>query len=62
MKALMNIDQVKYADVEENGLYTSSRGRTSDHNGAKKLGYSLRRCRRERPGADIDASLSHDFR
>jgi mannose-6-phosphate isomerase-like protein (cupin superfamily) len=37
----MNLDQVEFDDVEENGLYTSSRGRISDHIGAKKLGYNL---------------------
>jgi uncharacterized cupin superfamily protein len=37
----MNIDEVKFDDVEENGLYTSSRGQISDHIGAKKLGYNL---------------------
>jgi len=38
---VMNIDEVKFDDVEENGLYTSSRGQISDHIGAKKLGYNL---------------------
>ena len=28
-------------DVEENGIYTSSRGQISDHIGAQKLGYNL---------------------
>jgi uncharacterized cupin superfamily protein len=41
MKPVMNIDEVKFDDVEENGLYTSSRGQISDHIGAKKLGYNL---------------------
>jgi uncharacterized cupin superfamily protein len=41
MKPVMNIDEVKFDDVEENGLYTSSRGRISDYIGAKKLGYNL---------------------
>jgi uncharacterized cupin superfamily protein len=41
MKPVMNIDEVKFDDVEENGLYTSSRGQISDHIGAKKLGYDL---------------------
>jgi hypothetical protein len=27
MKPVMNIDEIKFDDVEENGLYTSSRGR-----------------------------------
>ena len=41
MKPLMNLDEVAFDDVEENGLYTSSRGQISDHIGAKKLGYNL---------------------
>jgi uncharacterized cupin superfamily protein len=41
MKPVMNIDDVKFDDVEENGFYTSSRGQISDHIGAKKLGYNL---------------------
>jgi uncharacterized cupin superfamily protein len=41
MKPLMNIDEVEFDDVEENGRYTSSRGQISDRIGAKKLGYNL---------------------
>jgi hypothetical protein len=41
MKPVININDVKFDDVEENGLYTSSRGQISDHIGAKKLGYNL---------------------
>jgi uncharacterized cupin superfamily protein len=41
MKPIMNLDDVKFDDVEENGTYTSSRGQISDHIGAKKLGYNL---------------------
>jgi uncharacterized cupin superfamily protein len=41
MKPVMNIDEVKFDDVEENGVYTSSRGQISDHIGAKQLGYNL---------------------
>jgi uncharacterized cupin superfamily protein len=41
MKPFMNIDEVKFDDVEENGVYTSSRGQISDYIGAKKLGYNL---------------------
>ncbi len=37
----MNIDKVEFDDVEENGIYTSSRGQISDHIGARKLGYNL---------------------
>ena len=41
MKPLMNLDEVAFDDVEENGFYTSSRGQISDHIGARKLGYNL---------------------
>ena len=41
MKPVMNIDEVKFDDVEVNDLYTSSRGQISDHIRAKKLGYHL---------------------
>lgn len=40
-KPLMNLDEVVFDDVEENGRYTSSRAQISDHIGAKKLGYNL---------------------
>lgn len=30
-KPLMNLDDVVFDDVEENGRYTSSRGQISDH-------------------------------
>lgn len=38
---IMNLDQVVFDDVEENGLYTSQRGQISDHIGARNLGYNL---------------------
>src|SRR5688500_17520573 len=41
VKPVMNLDEVEFDDVEENGLYTSSRGQISDRIGAKKLGYNL---------------------
>jgi uncharacterized cupin superfamily protein len=41
VKPIMNLDAVAFDDVEENGVYTSSRGRISDHIGAEKLGYNL---------------------
>lgn len=41
MKPVMNLDEVQFDDVEENGFYTSSRGRISDRIGAQKLGYNL---------------------
>ena len=40
-KPFMNLDEVEFDDVEENGRYTSSRGRISDHIGARQLGYNL---------------------
>jgi len=40
-KPIMNLDQVEFDDVEDNGVYTSKRGQISDHIGAKKLGYNL---------------------
>jgi uncharacterized cupin superfamily protein len=40
-KPVMNLDEVVFDDVEENGVYTSQRGRISDRIGAKKLGYNL---------------------
>ena len=41
MKPVMNLDEVQFDDIEENGFYTSSRGQISDHIGAQKLGYNL---------------------
>lgn len=41
MKPVMNIDEVAFEDVEENGFYTSCRGQISDHIGARQLGYNL---------------------
>ncbi len=41
IKPVMNLAEVKFDDIEENGYYTSSRGQISDHIGAKKLGYNL---------------------
>ena len=40
-KPLMNLNEVAFDDVEENGLYTSSRGSIGRHIGAEKLGYNL---------------------
>lgn len=40
-KPLMNLDEVFFDDVEQNGKYTSSRGQISDHIGARQLGYNL---------------------
>ena len=41
MKPLMNLDEVEFDDVEENGYYTSSRGLISTRIGARELGYNL---------------------
>ena len=41
MKPVMNLDEVEFDDVEENGLYTSKRATISDHIGARNLGYNL---------------------
>ncbi|WP_404712083.1 cupin domain-containing protein [Sphingomonas sp. MMS24-J13] len=41
VKPFMNLDEVAFDDIEENGLYTSSRGQISDHIGARDLGYNL---------------------
>jgi len=40
-RPIMNLDEVKFDDVEENGRYTSSRAQISSHIGAKQLGYNL---------------------
>jgi uncharacterized cupin superfamily protein len=40
-KPIMNLTDAVFDDVEENGLYTSSRAQISDHIGARKLGYNL---------------------
>lgn len=37
----MNLDEVVFDDVEENGVFTSSRAQISDHIGARQLGYNL---------------------
>ena len=41
MKPIINLDDVAFDDVEENGLYTSSRAKISERIGAKNLGYNL---------------------
>ena len=38
---IMNLDDVAFDDVEENGLYTSRRGQIAAHIGARNLGYNL---------------------
>ena len=41
VKPIMNLDDVAFDDIEENGIYTSSRGSIGIHIGAKNLGYNL---------------------
>lgn len=41
VKPVLNLAEVEFDDVEENGLYTSKRGRISAHIGARNLGYNL---------------------
>lgn len=40
-KPLVNLSEVEFDDVEENGRYTSRRARFSAAIGARKLGYNL---------------------
>jgi uncharacterized cupin superfamily protein len=40
-KPIMNLEDVAFDDVEENGRYTSKRGSIGRHIGARKLGYNL---------------------
>jgi uncharacterized cupin superfamily protein len=41
IKPIMNLDEAVFDDIEENGLYTSSRATIGDHIGAQHLGYNL---------------------
>ena len=41
VKPIVNLDDVTFDDVEEEGLYTSRRARFSDGIGARNLGYNL---------------------
>jgi uncharacterized cupin superfamily protein len=41
MKPIINLDDVEFDDIEENGRYTSKRARFSDQIGARNLGYNL---------------------
>lgn len=41
VKPVINLDEVAFDDVEENGIYTSSRASIGRHIGAKDLGYNL---------------------
>jgi uncharacterized cupin superfamily protein len=40
-KPIINLDEVDFDDIEDNGYFTSRRARFSGHIGAKKLGYNL---------------------
>jgi len=40
-KPFVNLDEVEFDDIEENGYYTSKRARFSAAIGARKLGYNL---------------------
>ncbi len=40
-KPLINLADVEFDDIENNGLYTSRRATISDLIGARKLGYNL---------------------
>jgi uncharacterized cupin superfamily protein len=37
----VNLDDVEFTDIEENGYYTSKRAQFSDRIGARQLGYNL---------------------
>lgn len=41
MKPVINIEDVPFNDIEENGIYTSRRAQLSDKIGARDLGYNL---------------------
>jgi uncharacterized cupin superfamily protein len=40
MKPVMNLDEVVFDDIEDNGVYTSRRGTIGARIGAQKLGYN----------------------
>lgn len=41
MKPIMNLDEVEFDDIEDNGIYTSRRGTIGARIGARHLGYNL---------------------
>jgi len=41
IKPVMNLDEAEFDDIEENGIYTSSRATLGAHIGARDLGYNL---------------------
>ena len=60
LKPIMNLDEVAFDDVEENGIYTSSRGQISDRIRNQILP-SLRRATEEiRKGVGADPSPPAD--
>src|SRR5499427_7037416 len=40
-KPFINLDEVEFTDIEDNGYYTSKRAQFSASIGARKLGYNL---------------------
>ena len=40
-RPVMNLDEAEFDDIEENGIYTSSRATLGAHIGARDLGYNL---------------------
>jgi uncharacterized cupin superfamily protein len=40
-RPIMNLDDVEFDDIEDNGIYTSRRAQIAAHLGARKLGYNL---------------------
>lgn len=41
VRPVINLDEVEFDDIEENGIYTSSRATIGAHIGARDLGYNL---------------------
>lgn len=41
MRPFINLNDIEFDDIEENGFYTSKCGQISDRIGARKLGYNL---------------------
>jgi uncharacterized cupin superfamily protein len=41
VKPVLNLGEVEFDDLEENGIYTSSRATIGEHIGARNLGYNL---------------------
>jgi len=45
MKPVINLDEVEFDDIEDNGRYTSRRALFSERIGARQLGYNLTELR-----------------